>query len=139
MLRRFPGVRGNVRHRENSAVGFAVRLDDIGLDPTPLADLVAVVAGPLPDLCDVVVTGRYRLAAGTRSAARILAGNRDKRLKRIAQLQYMWCGKINFIADAVQAEADSFIGGATVEIINLNNVYPLCHGRTPDANQNLDE
>src|SRR4029077_3653167 len=106
-------------------------VDDVGRDPAPRRDVVAVAARPFPDCRALLAVDGSAAATGAGTSASTTAdatAGFDPLLQIVAQFRGIFGRKVDLIGHPVETEFDGFIGGAlTVEIIDQGDGHFLRH------------
>src|SRR5450759_3809866 len=111
-----------------SAVGLVIRGQDASGDAASVADLVTVLARPLPDCAQVattLATSRPRLARALASAG--ATGMAHPRGEVVAQLLGVGCGQVDLVGDAVERERYGLNRLCAVHVVNQHILNTLCH------------
>src|SRR5690606_30433422 len=122
------------RSGEPSATGAGVILsDDVLRNPTPVGDLLALGAGPLPNGAVLLTIHRLRPPTPGRGARRRhgnpadLGPRLDVRLERFPQLGCVLRRQIDLVLHTVEAKLDGLVSLGVVEVVNQPGNRLFCH------------
>jgi predicted esterase len=121
--------RSGTKHLECSrSVGCLVFLHNLGANPSSLRDIQTVLVRPDPDSRAVDPRASRPSRAGPSAAADSPTGL-DIRLEGFLELGSVLLSQVDFIADAVEIEADGFGTIRAIQIVTDNYLYVSRHAR----------